>query len=182
MTLDQLFQQTEASLNQLVDGFVEEIRKFRTDRAHPSLVDGLLVEAYDQQMPLNQLAAIVVPEAKLIQIKPFDTNNLEAIVTAIRANDQLGLNPTDDGQVVYLPVPPLTTERRQQLIKNLGRAQEAYLVRLRYHRHEALKTLKGLGESTSQEHLFKGRLENLCGRVKDQIQQIVDDKRQELVG
>ena len=182
MTPEQLLDQTQASLDQLVDGFGNEIRKFRTDRAHPSLVDGLMVEAYDQQLPLDQLAAIMVPEAKLIQIKPFDTANLEPIVTAIRANDQLGLNPTDDGQIVYLPVPPLTGERRQQLIKSLGQAQEAYLVRLRHQRHEALKILKQIEASSAREHRLKEKLEDLCSRTKVQIQEIAEAKRRELAG
>ena len=182
MTPDNLFDQAEDDLNGLVNSFTEEIRKFRTDRAHPSLVDGLMVEAYDQQMPLNQLASIVTPEAKLIQIKPFDANNLEAIVTAIRADSQLGLNPTDDGQVIYLSVPPLTTERRQQLIKSLGQAQEGCLVRLRHIRHEVLKKLKEIEDSTSQEHMFKERLESLCGQIKGQIQQVAEAKRRELAG
>ena len=182
MTPAQLFDQTRTSLDQLVVSFGNDLRKFRTDRAHPSLVDGLMVEAYGQQMPLDQLAAIMAPEAKLIQIKPFDTDNLEAIVTAIRANDQLGLNPTDDGQVIYLPIPPLTGERRQQLIKSLGQTQEACLVRLRHQRHEALKTLKEIEDSSSQEHRLKEELEDLCGQIKTKIQQIAEAKRQELAG
>lgn len=182
MTPDNLFDQAKADFDNLVTSFTDEIRKFRTDRAHPSLVDGLLVEAYDQQMPLNQLASIMTPEAKMIQIKPFDAANLEAIVTAIRADSQLGLNPTDDGQVIYLPVPPLTTERRQQLVKSLGQAQENCLVRLRHIRHETLKTLKDIEDSTSQEHMFKERLEQLCGQIKEQIQQVAESKRQELAG
>ena len=182
MTPDNLFDQAKTDLKNLVDSFTNEIRKFRTDRAHPSMVDGLMVEAYDQQTPLSQLASILTPEAKLIQIKPFDTNNLEAIVAAIRADSQLGLNPTDDGQVIYLPVPPLTTERRQQLIKSLGQAQESCLVRLRYIRHETLKTIKEVEDSTSQEHIFKDRLEELCGQVKIQIQEVAEAKRQELAG
>lgn len=182
MTPDNLFDKAKADFDSLVDGFTEEIRKFRTDRAHPSLVDGLMVEAYDQQMPLNQLASIMTPEAKLIQVKPFDADNLEAIVNAIRADSQLGLNPTDDGQVIYLPVPPLTTERRQQLVKSLGQAQEACLIRLRHIRHETLKTLKEIEDSTSQEHMFKDKLEELCARVKARIQEVAEAKKQELSG
>ena len=182
MTPDNLLDQTQVHVDHLVISFSDEIRKFRTDRAHPSLVDNLTVEAYDSQMPLNQLAAIVAPEAKMIQIKPFDVANLEAIVSAIRADEQLGLNPTDDGQMIYLPVPPLTTERRQQLAKSLGQAQEACLVRLRYHRHEALKTLKQIEDSTSQAKLFKDRLEVICAKTKDQIHDITEAKRQDLTG
>ena len=182
MTPDNLFDQAKTDFENLVSKFADEIRKFRTDRAHPSMVDGLMVEAYEQQTPLGQLASIMTPEAKMIQIKPFDTNNLEAIAVAIRADSQLGLNPTDDGQVIYLPVPPLTTERRQQLVKSLGQAQEGCLVRLRHVRHETLKTLKEIEDSTSQEHIFKDRLEELCGRVKAQIQEVAEAKRLELAG
>lgn len=182
MTPEELIIQTRTELDQLADNFAGEIRKFRTDRAHPSLVDGLMVEAYGSQLPLDQLATIMIPEAKLIQIKPFDTANLEPIVAAIRAADQLGLNPTDDGQIIYLPIPPLTGERRQQLVKSLGQAQEACLVRLRHQRHEALKTLKEIEASSSQEHRLKDELEDVCGQIKARIQQIAETKRQELAG
>ncbi len=121
--------------------FQDEIKKVRTGRAHPSMLDSITVVAYGAPMPLNQLANVVAPEAQLLQITPFDPNNLQAIASAIRDNPSLGLNPMDDGRVVRVPIPPLTEERRRELAKTLGSKLEDALVTMRNIRRDAMEAI-----------------------------------------
>src|SRR6266852_5174357 len=112
--------QYEEKMKQATAHFSEELKKVRTGRASASMLDGVMVTAYGTQMPLNQVANVTAPEAQLIQITPFDPNNIQAIAGAIRDNPTLGLNPSDDGRVVRVPIPPLTEERRREYVKSLG--------------------------------------------------------------
>lgn len=125
-----------------VDHLREELKKVRTGRAHPSIIEGVMVEAYGVPTPINQVANITTPEPQLLQITPFDPSNLQAIVTAIRNDQNLGLNPADDGRVVRVPMPPLTEERRHQIVKSLSDTIEEARVSLRNIRHDALKDAK----------------------------------------
>lgn len=124
-----------------VSRFDDEIKKLRTGRAHPSMLDGVTVEAYGQQMPLIQVATISAPEAQLLQISPFDPNTVQTIASAIRDNQSLGLNPSDDGRLIRIPIPPLTEERRRQIVKQLGEKVEDANIAMRGVRHDALKEL-----------------------------------------
>jgi ribosome recycling factor len=129
-------------MSQAVARFEEEIKKIRTGRANAGMLDGIFVEAYGTRMPLIQAATITVPEPQLLQITPFDPTNLQSIVKAIRDDQNLGFNPSDDGRVVRVPIPQLTTERRQQLVKQLGEKIEDCRIALRNVRHDALKDAK----------------------------------------
>src|SRR5882757_8636692 len=124
--------------------FISELKKLRTGRASASMLDGVLVEAYGSPMPLNQVATVTAPEAQLIQITPFDPSNLQAIAAAIRNNQSLGMNPSDDGRVVRVPVPPLTEERRREISKQVGAKQEECMVTLRNIRHDSLDAIDKL--------------------------------------
>ena len=101
-----------------------------------------MVEVYGQVMPLNQVANITAPEPQLLQITPFDPSNLQAIATAIRNDQTMGLNPSDDGRVVRVPMPPLTEELRRQIVKSLGDTVEEAKISLRNIRHDAIKEVK----------------------------------------
>lgn len=120
----------------------EELKKLRTGRAHPSMLDGVVVNAYGAQMPLNQVGNVTVADSQMLQVTPFDPGTLPAIVAAIRDNQSLGLNPSDDGRLVRVPIPPLTTERRQAMVKQLGEKIEDCRIALRNVRHDALKDAK----------------------------------------
>jgi len=122
--------------------FEDELKKVRTGRSHPSMLDGILVEVYGQKMPLNQVANITAPESQLLQITPFDPSNVQAIAGAIRADQSLGFNPSDDGRVVRVPVPPLTEERRRQLVKQTSEKVEEVRIALRNIRQDGLKEAK----------------------------------------
>ena len=132
----------KVKMQSVVDHLVEELKKVRTGRAHPSIIEGVTVEVYGQTMSLNQVANITAPEPQLLQVTPFDPTNLQAISTAIRNDQAMGLNPSDDGRVVRVPMPPLTEELRRQIVKSLGDTVEEAKISLRNIRHDALKEAK----------------------------------------
>ena len=136
MDLDKILADTKDKLEVVKDHFSQELKKVRTGRANPAILDGIVVEAYNTPMSLKQVASITAPEAQLLQVTPFDPSNISAISEAIRSNQSLGLNPTDDGRVVRIPIPPLTTERRQQLVKQLRDKFEESMISARNVRHE----------------------------------------------
>ena len=142
MNSDHIVNETKSKLNIAVEHFRDELKKLRTGRANAAMLDGLMVEAYGTQMPLIQVATIAVPEAQLIQISPFDPSNLQAISSAIRDNQSFGLNPSDDGRVVRVPIPPLTEERRKEIVKVVGQKQEDCMIALRNVRHEQLAVVE----------------------------------------
>ncbi len=132
----------ELKLEQALEHFQNELKKVRTGRAHPDMLDGITVEAYGTKMPLNQTANITAPEPQLLQVSPFDPGNIQAIVEAIRADQGLGFNPSDDGRIVRVPVPALTEERRHQIVKQLGDKVEECRIAVRNIRQDALKDAK----------------------------------------
>lgn len=122
--------------------FEDELKKVRTGRSHPGMLDGIFVEVYGQKMPLNQVANATAPEPQLLQVTPFDPSNVQAIVGAIRADQSLGFNPSDDGRIIRIPVPPLTEERRKLLVKQTSEKVEDARIALRNVRQDALKDAK----------------------------------------
>lgn len=137
----------EARMQQAMSHFEDELKKIRTGRAHPAMLDAVMVEAYGTRMPINQVANVVAVEAQLLQVTPFDQGTLKSIASAIRDDQTLGLNPSDDGRVVRVPIPPLTTERRQQIAKQLGDKVEECRIALRNVRHDALRDAKAKKDS-----------------------------------
>jgi len=132
----------EEKFNLAIARFEEEIKKVRTGRAHPGQLDSIKVEVYGTLMPLNQVANISAPEPQMLQITSFDPSNITAISAAIRSDQSLGFNPSDDGRVIRVPVPPLTEERRKQLVKQTGEKVEEAKIALRNIRQDAIKDAK----------------------------------------
>lgn len=132
----------ETRFNAAVAHFEDELKKVRTGRAHPSALDSIQVEAYGQKMPLNQVANVVAAEAQMLTVTPFDPSTLQAIVSAIRADQSLGFNPSDDGRLVRVPIPALTEERRVQIVKQTSEKVEDARIALRNIRQDALKEAK----------------------------------------
>jgi len=165
--------------------FIEDLKKIRTGRAHSSMLDGVLVEAYGSKMPIIQVATISVPEAQLIQVTPFDPTTLQAIVTAIRDNQTLGLNPTDDGRVVRVPIPALNQERRQQIVKQLYEKVEETMIAMRNNRHEALKAAEKLksDRAMSEDDLkrFGKKVDELMANLKSEIDTLAKSKEEDIV-
>ncbi len=135
-------EQAKSKFSHALQHFQNELKKLRTGRANASMLDGVMVVAYGVPTPLNQVATITAPEAQLLQITPFDPSNLQAIVSAIRDNQALGLNPSDDGRVVRVPVPALTEERRRDISKQVGSKMEECMISMRNIRHDALDAIE----------------------------------------
>ena len=127
--------------------FEDELKKVRTGRAHPGQLDGIKVEVYGSMMPLNQVSNITAPEAQLLQITPFDPSNIQAISAAIRNDQSLGFNPSDDGRLIRVPVPALTEDRRKMLVKQASEKVEETRIAIRSIRQDALKDAKSKKES-----------------------------------
>ncbi len=132
----------EGKMTNALSHFEDELKKVRTGRAHPGMLEGVKVEVYGTAMPLNQVANITAPEAQMLLVTPFDPGNIAAISSAIRADQTLGFNPSDDGRLVRIPVPALTEERRKLLVKQTGEKVEEARIALRGVRQDALKDAK----------------------------------------
>jgi ribosome recycling factor len=175
----------EVKLNNAITHFEDELKKVRTGRAHPSMLDGIQVEAYGQFVPLNQVANVSAPEAQLLQITPFDPSNVTAISAAIRKDQGLGLNPTDDGRLVRVPVPPLTEERRKELVKQTGEKVEDARIALRNVRQDALKEAKRQKDAKelSEDDVKKVEqvIDGLVAQYNTQIDTLFKAKEKEIL-
>lgn len=175
----------ETRMQAALTHYEDELKKIRTGRAHPSMLDGVHVEAYGALMPLNQVANVTVPEPQLLQVTPFDPSNLQKIATAIRNDQSLGMNPSDDGRVVRVPVPPLTEERRRQLVKLLGEKAEEARIAMRNVRQDALKAAKAAKEAKEISEDDQKRVEKavdaLMGDFSARIDAATKAKEQEIM-
>ncbi len=175
----------ELKMQAAVEHFEHELGKIRTGRAHPGMLDGLKVEAYGAAMPLNQVANITAPEAQLLQITPFDPSNIQAIAAAIRNDQGLGLNPSDDGRVVRVPVPPLTEDRRRQLVKQAGEKVEEARIALRNVRQDGLKDAKAKKESKELSEddvkLVEKEFDRLMQEFNGKLEQAFKAKEQDIL-
>ena len=155
--IDEALELGEDAMKTARERFGRELGKVRAGRASPSLLDGIRVEAYGVKMNLREVASISAADARLLIVKPFDANNIPAVERAIiQAN--IGLNPSSDGVVLRLPIPPLTEERRRQLVKQVGDLAEQAKVAIRQARREANDLLKDAEKSKdiSEDDLKRG--------------------------
>lgn len=185
MNPTQAVSDAQNKFTQAIEHFKSTLQGLRTGRANPSMLEGVMVEAYGTQMPLNQVGSVTAPEAQLLQITPFDPNNIQAISTAIRNNQALGLNPADDGRVVRVPVPSLTEERRRDLARQVGQKQEECMVSLRNIRHDALDVIdkakkdKQVGEDDAKR--LSTQVEDAMGKARSEAEAMAKTKEQEIM-
>ena len=175
----------EDRFNGAVAHFEEELKKVRTGRAHPNMLDSIQVEAYGQKMPLNQVANVTAPEAQMLTVTPFDPSTIQSIVAAIRLDQALGLNPSDDGRVIRVPIPPLTEERRKALVKQTSEKVEEARIALRNIRQDALKEAKRKKEakelSEDDEKRAEKAIDEFVARFNTQIDATFRDKEKEIL-
>jgi ribosome recycling factor len=166
------------------DALKRELSKIRTGRAHPSLLESVRVEVYGSQMPLSQVATVSVPEARLLTVKPWDKTQLKTIEKAI-VQSPLGLNPQSDGEILRIPMPPLTEERRKELAKLVKKHGEETKVGIRKARHDAkdmLGTLKDDGDiSEDESERAQKRVEDLIQKGTTEVDAIVGRKDKDLL-
>jgi ribosome recycling factor len=139
-----LVKSADGKMQKAIEHLQAELQSLRTGRASVGMVDGLVIDYYGQPMPLRQLATIGTPDARTIAISPWDHNAMDPIEKAIRESQALGLVPNNDGHTIRLNIPPLTEERRRDIVKQLGEKVEHCRITLRNVRHEVLNEVKKL--------------------------------------
>lgn len=165
----------ESKMTNAFTHFEDELKKVRTGRAHPGMLDGIKVEVYGTSMPLNQAANITAPEAQMLLVTPFDPGNIAAISAAIRADQGLGFNPSDDGRLVRVPVPALTEERRKLLVKQTGEKVEEARIALRNIRQDALKDAKRKKDDKELSEDDVKRIEKEIDKLMADFQAKIDE-------
>ncbi len=165
--IESIYQETRDSMGKSIDALRNELNKVRTGRASLTILDGIRVDYYGTLTPLNQMATLSVPESRLIAIQPWDVSVIKEIEKAILKSD-LGLTPSNDGKIIRISIPPLTEERRKELVKVINKISEDHKVAVRNIRrdsNELLKALKKDGD-ISEDDAFK---------AQDQVQKITDE-------
>ncbi|HRH44980.1 MAG TPA: ribosome recycling factor [Pyrinomonadaceae bacterium] len=143
MSLEDVIKETKPKMEKVVEDFQRKLSNVRTGRANIGLLDDVVVDYYGSPTPLNQMASIAVPEAQLITVQPWDASQLGAVEKAIIAAN-LGLNPSNDGKIIRLPVPALNEERRKQMARQVHEIAEEHRVAIRNVRHHSNDLLKKL--------------------------------------
>jgi ribosome recycling factor len=173
-----------AHMDKSVEAIRNEFATVRTGKASPALLDLIKVDAYGQQMPLNQMATIGAPEPRLIVIQPYDPSQLAAIEKAIMASD-LGLVPNNDGKIIRIPIPPLTEERRKELVRLTHKIAEEGRVAIRNIRHETNKRVqqqqKDGDVSEDDMHRLLKEIQDLTDKHIAAIDQMLERKEQEVM-
>ena len=164
---DKIFEDVKRKMNKVLEVMAQDLARVRTGRASVALLEGIKVEAYNASMPLPQVASLAAPEPRLLTVQPWDPTLLGDIEKAIMKSD-LGLTPTNDGKIIRLPIPALTTERRKELVKVVKKMAEDGKVALRNVRRDANERLKDLKKD-------KEISEDDAHRAQDEVQKLTDD-------
>ena len=182
--IEDILKEAESKMRRAIEVAKEEFSGIRTGRANPALLQRLTVDYYGAPTPLQQLASISAPEARLLVVSPYDRNATAAIEKAIR-NSDLGINPANDGQVIRLAFPPLTEERRKEYVKlTKNRAEEARTAirNVRRHEKDAMERMEKDGEC-SQDELHRGeqRLQQITDKYVGEVDSMLQHKERELL-
>ena len=173
-----------AHMDKSVEAIRNEFATVRTGKAAPALLDLIKVDAYGSQMPLNQMATISAPEPRLLVVQPYDPSQLGAIEKAIMSSD-LGLVPNNDGKIIRLPIPPLTEERRKELVRLTHKIAEEGRIAIRNIRHDANKRIHQAqkdGDVTEDEmHRQLKEVQDLTDKHIATIDQMLERKEQEVM-
>ena len=166
--IESIYAETRESMEKSVAALQRDLKRLRTGRASLAILDGIKVDYYGTMTPLNQMATLAVPESRLITIQPWDISMIKEIEKALLKSD-LGLTPSNDGKIIRIAIPPLTEERRKDLVKVVHKMCEDYKISLRNIRRDSndlLKSMKKDGE-ISEDDLYK---------AQDQVQKITDEQ------
>ncbi len=165
--IDDIYQDTKESMGKTVEALKRELQRIRTGRASLLVLDGIKVDYYGTPTPLNQMATLAIPESRQITIQPWDASVIKDIEKAILKSD-LGLTPSNDGKILRISIPPLTEERRKELVKVIHKICEDHKVTARNLRRDSNDLLKGLKKDgdISEDEAF---------RSQDEVQKITDE-------
>ena len=185
MNPNQIIDETKKKIDAATAHLHDELKKLRTGRAHPGMLDNVMVEAYGQPTLLKAVGTIAAPEAQLLQITPFDPANLQPIAEAIRNDQSLGLTPTDDGRVVRINLPPMTAENRQQMVKSLNQKVEECFVAVRQARHDGFHKLEQAEKDRTigkdELERYKKQTDELVAKQKTEVESLAKNKETEIL-
>jgi ribosome recycling factor len=172
--LEEIYQETRENMGKSIDALKKEFKRVRTGRASLSILDPIRVDYYGTLTPLNQMASLSVPESRLITIQPWDSSVIKDVEKAILKSD-LGLTPSNDGKLIRISIPPLTEERRKQLVKEVLKKGEEYKVAVRNYRRDSndlLKSLRKDGEISEDDDY---RAQEQVQKITDEFVKLIDD-------
>ena len=182
--ITELYQETENKMDKTIESLGRELATIRTGRASLSILDGITVEYYGSTSPLNQVATLSVPESRLIVIQPWDPTNIKEIEKSIMRSD-LGLTPNNDGKVIRIPIPPLTEERRIQLVKVVKRHGEDGKVAIRNIRRDAISEAKEFEKekviSEDDLHRAQDEIQKITDRFIKRVDEVIEKKEKEVL-
>ena len=182
--LDDVLKELQSSIAKAHEALKRELTRLRAGRANTSLLDGIRVDYYGTMTPLSQMANIAVPEPRMLTVKPWDKSVMKAVEKALREND-LGLNPQVDGDLIRLPLPPLTEERRKEFVKIARKYGEECKVAVRKARNDALDMLNEIDEagdaSTDDVDRAKKKAEEIVSEANKQTDSFVSHKEKDIL-
>jgi ribosome recycling factor len=180
-TLPEVTKHAKQNMRKAIDNTKRELATIRSGKATTSLLDTVRVEAYGSQMPLSQVGSVAAPEAQLLTVQPWDKSLLGAVEKAILTAG-LGLNPSNDGNIIRVPLPPLTEERRKELVKIVHKLAEEGKIAIRHARTEAISAAKKVEHvSDDEKHRTEGDIQKLHDDAIEQINSIVAAKEAEIM-
>ena len=177
-TVVEVLSETDTRMNRSAEALARELNSIRSGRASPSLIEHLMVDYYGTPTPLNQLSSISVPEARVLMIQPWDKQALQGVERAVLKSD-LGLVPNSDGTVVRINIPPLTEERRKELVRLVGRKVEEGHVAVRNIRRDGVEVIRGMEKDKSVSQDESRKTQEQIQRVTDAHIDKMDQQRRE---
>jgi ribosome recycling factor len=182
--VNEVTEELRSDMVKTVERLAAELGRVRTGRANLALLDGIKVDYYGVPTPLNQVASLQLADARLIVVKPWEKTMVSAVEKAIQQAD-LGLNPNSDGEIIRLPVPPLTEERRKEIVKTIKRLGEDYKVKLRGLRRDANEMLKALEKdkeiSEDENRRAQTRVQEITDEHTKRVDTVIDKKEAEVM-
>lgn len=182
--MNELIKNTEEKMIKTLGVLEREYKAIRAGRANVSVLDRITVDYYGCPTPIQQMAAVSVPEPRILMIQPWDATTLKTIERAILVSD-IGINPQNDGRVIRLSFPPLTEERRKEIVKDVKKIAEENKIAVRNIRRDALEKLKGLKKSNSitedDEANGEKKIQNLTDKYCKEIDVMAADKEKEIL-
>ena len=178
--IDEILLEVEEKMTKSIDSLKDRLTNIRAGRANPSMLDGVKVNYYGTDTPLNQVANISVPEARKLQIKPYDKSCLSDIEKAIYEAD-LGLTPNNTGEVIFIAIPELTEDRRRDLVKQAKAMGEEAKIALRNIRQDANSDIKKLELNEDEEKWGENEVQENINKYNKLVEEIIDEKEKELM-
>jgi ribosome recycling factor len=182
--LDEVYKELRAGIEKAVEALRRDLSKVRTGRAHAGMLDSIRVDYYGQLTPIAQMATVSVPEPRLILIKPWEKSQVKVIDKALRESD-LNINPMTDGELIRLPIPPLTEERRREMVKITKKNGEECKVAVRKHRRDAIEMIESLDKDgdvpADDADRAKKKVEEMVAEGVKQIDHVIQAKEKDIL-